>query len=97
MPKLFGLNHSSCVSSPASSDRIADAGGAGAGAALCCRLRAGEGRLLPQSPQQTEDNHLKDNLKDNLKDKTFSLSTFTPLPINPVPTSFSSFLFKAVA
>lgn len=85
---LLGLNYSSCVSSLALSNRaaIACGAGAGAGAALCCRL-------LPQSPLPAKDN----NLKDNLKDSAFCLSTFTPLPINPLPTSFSSFLFKALA
>lgn len=42
------------------------------------------------------DDSLKDdNLKDNLKDNTYCLNAFIPLPINPLPTSFSSFLFKA--
>lgn len=82
MPKPFALNHSSRVSSPALSNRAGVA--RGTGAALRCWLRLGEGRLLPRSPQRTTDNNLKDNLKDNLRDNTFSLSAFTPLPINPL-------------
>lgn len=95
MPKSFALNHSSRVSSPALPNRAGVA--RGTGAALRCWLRVGEGRLLPRSPQRTKDNNLKDNLKDNLQDNTFSLSAFTPLPINPLPTSFSSFPFRAIA